>query len=236
MSSSLPITFSGWELEVQGTVSELGTVVELDSPTASVEKLQGKYIEWTLDRNANTTPFVQTNLAGVDELGRLVFLGDPWERNCHNFPPGIPVPPILPPEMRSVVVETWRNDRGSVIGVIKLEASQFGPSTKYKIGLTVHAKTTRGVLRHQSPNVGGWACTSFSHIDYTPCRVWIMGTSAESPQMGDHPDQGFNIRLTVETDAIDFNREHPGQTIECGFFLAGKRIVIERIILSKKVF
>jgi hypothetical protein len=45
-----------------------------------------------------------------------------------------------------------------------------------------------------------------------------------------------DVNLTVETEAIDFNSQFPSQTVIVSFHLVGKRISIDKVILSKKVF
>lgn len=224
MTDSLPTTFSGWEIEIRERLTDL------DSPFSRY--VQGKYIRFHPRINLDGDKigglyFVRsTSLSGEDDKGRLVFLGEDTETYCKKVVAG---------EEVTVAVT---NNRGSVDGRIELSWNQFGPSTKYKIGLTIYATITPGVAHYT-----GRDCTNSSISRFTPCYIDFTtddGTSLDvttyAPEIDGNPNSEFPIILDANTDIIDFHSEYPGKSIQCDFKLFGKRIVLDKVILSKKEF
>jgi hypothetical protein len=230
MADILPVTISGWEIEIQERPSEL-------IHTAN-DEIQG-LIKWKLDksRGFSDKPESDTVLMGEDEAGRLIFLAQDVPSSCTER--------ISP---RSIT--SWVNNRGGVKGSIELPANQFGPSTKYKIGLTVVAKASAGIFRsyNGASDLSPPECKFFNqserHVFYS-IKIYIInsdtfeftslaGTHGPSIDISHAPDEEFDIRAIVETDAIDFNALHPGQSVICNFELWGKLIAVEKVVLTKK--
>jgi hypothetical protein len=236
MADVLPVTISGWELEIQEKLSELIRTAD--------DELQG-LIKWKLNksRGFSDKPESDTVLMGEDEAGRLIFLAQDVPSSCIERTPGI---------SSHFAIISWVNNRGGVQGSIELPANQFGPSTKYKIGLTVVAKASAGIIRsyNGASDLSPPECKFFNqyehHVFYS-IKIYIInsdtfeftglaGKYGPSIDISHEPDREHDILEIVETDAIDFNALHPGQLIVCDFELWGKRITVEKVILTKKQF
>ncbi len=232
MADVLPVTISGWKLEIQERPSELIRTAD--------DEIQG-LIKWKLEkrRGFRGEQLSNTLLMGEDEAGRLIFLAQDVSSSCT--------------ERKSPrLVTSWVNNRGGIEGLIELPANQFGPSTNYKIGLTVIAKASPGILSMDFgvSDLSPPECSFFEHEKYRMFIVNIFTMNSDTFEsasfvnaVGEHidnahtsPDQERDIRISVETDAIDFNALYPGQAVTCRFELWGKLIAVEKVILSKKQF
>ncbi|MBD1850973.1 hypothetical protein H6F87_13260 [Cyanobacteria bacterium FACHB-502] len=233
MANILPEKIDGWEIEIREEVSKIDRSKEADG------EIQG-YIKWKLLQHYSPglEKISKTVLTGEDEAGRLLFSAVDTPSSCTER--------ISPRRLSS-----WVNNRSLVEGTIEIPATQFGPSTKYRIVLTVHAKISPGILRT------GWAavdvspseCKFFEYLAWVPYNVSMFthkpgeffdetgyADDQGAPRANAHlaPDEVYDIRFTVETDAIDFNALHPGSSVFCIFELNGKRIAIEKVVLTKK--
>lgn len=229
MADSLPRVFTGWEIEALDRASEL------DRSNEANGKLQGKYIQWDLTNydydNDNRQVVGWTVFSGEDSAGRLVFTGVDHSTFCQAS--------IRIPFGKTVKIPNPRiNNQGKLSGLIELQPDEFGPSTTYKIGLSIRAKVIPG-KRH----VAERNCDESLLESFTPCVISIktnttnagLALAADREIKGGH-DSEFDIKLDVSTDSIDFNSLYPGQAVQLWFSLLGRRMTLEKVTLSKKEF
>jgi hypothetical protein len=234
MPDSLPRTFTGWEIEALDRESDLDRSDEANG------KLYGKYIQWNLtnyDRgNGNRIVAGWTVFSGEDITGRLVFSGVDRDVFCNTYP-DIPIVNIR-------VKTGLTQNQGGLKGLIELQPDEFGPSTTYKIGLSIRAKVIPGT------RIDEGNCLDIKPTEsLTPCVLVIktnaikdgLGNNvglgiAFAPEISGYIDTEFDVSLDVSTDAIDFNSLYPGQAVQVWFALAGRQMTLERVTLSKIEF
>ncbi|MBW4581975.1 MAG: hypothetical protein KME42_20610 [Tildeniella nuda ZEHNDER 1965/U140] len=236
MTNSLPNTFTGWELKIREKENEI------DRSNAAIGKLQGKFITWDTT-NAEMIDdeyhriVGKSILQGEDSTGSLIFSSIQYQLSClrqQRGPFRIPLPP-RPDKFREP------SNRGRVRGLVKLPPEQFAIGTKYKLRLEVRAKIIPGVS--YAPALPWVDCDDIFRIpSYTPCAVVIQtGTGTKLgakfyDQIAIPDNSEVSIRLDAVTDAIDFSSQYPGETIQLWFSMAGERMIVDEVTLTKMEF
>jgi hypothetical protein len=227
MPNLLPVTFSGWEIEIIENLSELDRQKEAEGI------LQGKNITWdisnTIKYNDNHLVVGKSRLVGEDDSGRLVFAGIPYQLACTSFNNmfGVKIP------RRDTFPEL--STRGCVRGLIELLPDQFAAGTKYKLRLEVRTKVIPGQSFNSLP-----LCEDIREIPVCIPLTIVIKTDADNllkmesyDTITSSFDSEVSLKLEVTTDIIDFSTQYPGQKIQLLFSMAGKLITVGKIILSK---